>query len=99
MPEPKELRIKREHTIPVPNLANRDRFGEWLNQNITTPPAGYEAKTHPDGSSFNVAEQVDAYRKQIAEAAYFMKEHKKEPLENILKMLMDIARDNIREDQ
>ena len=100
-PQPSLLDFKSKQTEPfvilveekfvsLPNLRNPKEFEEWLEINITTPMEGMEDLTHPDGSHFSHSEQLAASREQIKSVVDFRLQ-RKVPLDEILKMLMNIA--------
>lgn len=89
-PVAKEIVTESKQFIPLPNLQNPQDFQHWLETYIQTPIRGFEELTHPDGRPYIKEEQLEATRKQITDVVNF-KHSKKEPLENILKMLMNYA--------
>lgn len=39
--------------ITPPDPTNKDETAKWLKMQVTVPPAGYDAMTHPDGTPLN----------------------------------------------
>lgn len=76
--------------FPILNIEDRDELRKWLKSVKTTPPAGYDAMTHPDGTPFTDEEQIETFINQTLEVVEF-KRKRGYPEDQIKQMLTKLA--------
>lgn len=82
--------------LPMPNVDDPNELRTWLKSVRTTPPAGYDAMTHPDGSHFTPEEQIDAFIGQTLAVVEF-KRQRGTPEDQIRQMLTKLAQPKTEE--
>lgn len=77
--------------LPMPDMDNKDELKAWLKSVKKTPPAGYDAMTHPDGTPFTDEEQIETFINQTLDVVEFKRKRgtPDNELKQMLKMLAD----------
>lgn len=82
--------------LPILNIGDRDELRKWLKSVKKTPPAGYDAMTHPDGTPFTIEEQIETFINQTLEVVEF-KRKRGDPEDQIKQMLTRLAQPKAEE--